>query len=46
MEQVFINGNNINTMNVSTLLKELQKTDKYTGMTQKQIIDQLGGSRV
>ena len=41
MEQVFINGNNINTMNVSTLLKELQKTDKYTGMTQKQIIDQL-----
>jgi hypothetical protein len=46
MEQIYYNGKDINTMSASQLLQSLQQTNIYKGLTQKQIVDQLGGKSV
>ena len=46
MEPVFYQGVDINTMKTVPLLQALQQTDKYDGMTQKQITDTLGSKSV
>ena len=46
MEPIYYNDKDINTMNTVQLLHALQQTDTYSGMTQKQIINELGGKSV
>jgi serine/threonine protein kinase len=46
MEPSFYNGKNIDAMTNQQLLKALQTTTKYHGMSQKQITEEIGGVSV